>query len=796
MAETIAIIKRVLDTVRSNGNIDIISAKNDDGARFIEAVIAVDGKPVHVDQGAFVTIEAKRADMQSDAFSGEVNENGTVKVPITQWMLEIPNTSVEATVVVHSAKTKLSTTNFYIKVQNAPHGSEEISPDDSNYDILIQVLAGEDGRVAAENARQSNEVTRQNSENYRNQNEETRVGNENARMINEDERITNERARVSKDSERDGKIAKALADSKTAKADSAAALDEATTAAKQANAAAAGSASAKSDAALAVAQSNSTRTSLVNLTAQVAGIGRTYVVPTFLDFIDFLKSDYSIVLKEDRDGNGKDETYYIKISDLKSGDNIIITEKGVPDFWFERNAALTEFESYTYEGTEYSLRAILGGLIVGGAHMLETDYSVIEGHAISAAASANQALLAAGDAAGAAGEAQVQANKALQYSSSANTYAFSANKSANRAEAAAKEAEETVKNGGALFSNALKGKKSGGIVSISDISPLKHALDVRVRGKNLAIVNDFELKGLSTNVVVYKGYINTPFVLSWSQDFVSPNGTASFAVRTVKDGEWTQSWGDAMKAQSRYTEIVNPTSEEVEVLIVNWAGFNGKLINIQLEVGTVATEYTPNIPDLSAVKVKKFGKNLFNDVAFYESNGWSFDESKQAWLGTSVGALLYKNTAGITGIFTIQTEAMNVTDAKAIYFRVYYTDGSEEYKIGNYVDSANISPYSATTNPDKTVDEIRISYGNSGSFYMRNTMISCGINNSEYEPYIEPVEYAVNADGTVDGVTSIYPTTTLLTDTAGAVIDVEYNRDINKAFAELYNAIISLGGNV
>jgi hypothetical protein len=35
-----------------------------------------------------------------------------------------------------------------------------------------------------------------------------------------------------------------------------------------------------------------------------------------------------------------------------------------------------------------------------------------------------------------------------------------------------------------------------------------------------------------------------------------------------------------------------------------------------------------------------------------------------------------------------------------------------------------------------------------------------------------------------------------LTDTAGAVIDVENNRDINKAFAELYNAIISLGGNV
>ncbi|MBQ4516826.1 MAG: hypothetical protein II978_08565 [Clostridia bacterium] len=57
-------------------------------------------------------------------------------------------------------------------------------------------------------------------------------------------------------------------------------------------------------------------------------------------------------------------------------------------------------------------------------------------------------------------------------------------------------------------------------------------------------------------------------------------------------------------------------------------------------------------------------------------------------------------------------------------------------------------------------------------------------------------EYAVNEDGTVDGIKSIYPNMTLLTDTIGAVIDVEYNRDINKAFAELANAIVALGGTI
>ena len=57
-------------------------------------------------------------------------------------------------------------------------------------------------------------------------------------------------------------------------------------------------------------------------------------------------------------------------------------------------------------------------------------------------------------------------------------------------------------------------------------------------------------------------------------------------------------------------------------------------------------------------------------------------------------------------------------------------------------------------------------------------------------------EYTPTADGTVNGITSLYPSTTLTTDTECVLIDCEYNRDINKAFAELQQAIISLGGNV
>lgn len=89
--------------------------------------------------------------------------------------------------------------------------------------------------------------------------------------------------------------------------------------------------------------------------------------------------------------------------------------------------------------------------------------------------------------------------------------------------------------------------------------------------------------------------------------------------------------------------------------------------------------------------------------------------------------------------------------------------------------------------------------------------IEKGTTATAYTPYIEDVSavtltregentdattYTVNTDSTVSGVTSLYPYTTLMTDTPGALIECEYNRDINKAFEEITQAIISMGGSI
>lgn len=59
---------------------------------------------------------------------------------------------------------------------------------------------------------------------------------------------------------------------------------------------------------------------------------------------------------------------------------------------------------------------------------------------------------------------------------------------------------------------------------------------------------------------------------------------------------------------------------------------------------------------------------------------------------------------------------------------------------------------------------------------------------SEYEAYKDVLTYTPTADGTVD-IVSVSPTMTLLTDTEGVTLEVEYNRDINALVGDMSTAL-------
>lgn len=415
----------------------------------------------------------------------------------------------------------------------------------------------------------------------------------------------------------------------------------------------------------------------------------------------------------------------------------------------------------------------------------------------TAANNANAAIEATQTAIGAAERAIVQAITAKEN-------AITATEGAEAATARANEAAQGI-NG--KFANALRGNASGSIVTITDISPIEHEMSVKAKSKNI-IPFPYDYGGV--------GAVHTTFDITFvvgENGGIAVTGTASgnagFYLTTTNIFEHGKTY---IFSDSVYVYFIddNGVSQYLggKGAKITWnEAYSFRRVYVQINVGktvntvlypiivegTTAIDYIPYV-NPSTVKINRCGKNLFDDVAFYNENGFKYDDTKRAWLGTHKFIDIFTNTTKVPGRFTIQTEArFTAEDAKALSFAVYYTDGTTDYPFGF---TTVMGRYSFTTNKDKVVDKITWSYANNGSYYIRNTMISYTDAASDYEPAIAVEAFPVKADGTVSGVYPIYPATTLMTDKSGVIIECEYNRDLNKAFTELYNAIISMGGNI
>ena len=191
----ILVANLTLDTVRRNNIPPLIVPQGDYGARVIRAVITEQGKPVTVESAAAVSIVAERSgDGEALAFSGKVNADGSVTVPVTQWMLDVPENYVTCHIEATGIDYKYSTTHFLIEPEKKANPTE-ITPDDPRKDVVTEVLAGEKERVLAEGIRRTNENTRKSAEEARVRAEEQRLTDEATRVANEAERVSSELSR-------------------------------------------------------------------------------------------------------------------------------------------------------------------------------------------------------------------------------------------------------------------------------------------------------------------------------------------------------------------------------------------------------------------------------------------------------------------------------------------------------------------------------------------------------------------------------------------------------------------------
>ena len=387
----------------------------------------------------------------------------------------------------------------------------------------------------------------------------------------------------------------------------------------------------------------------------------------------------------------------------------------------------------------------------------------------------------------------------------------------------------------ATFSNALRGSASGSSVRLIDVSPNEHTLGVKVSSKNL-MPYPYAGKTSTSNGITFT--IN-------SDGSVTANGTATAQAHLYLYNNSNVPNNFPVKANQNYTVSGLPSGSSATTYFIRLTTlidshsndfYTGQLthkLNIssddhikwafiviakgttvenlvfkpQVELGSTATAYTPYISDLTTVTVTRCGKNLTTPQQVYKGASLYSEEVFEnkncvRFLSSSTienSPFVFKPNTQYTVSFDVKTilRSGQTTSGADNVFCFFYDDGTRSV-IQNIYTQTDWVHKVLTSTVGKTVVAVGLytveyrsySYVDIDSFQLEE-----GSTATEYEPYKMPTEYTPAVDGTVSGVKSLYPTTTLMTDTEGAIIEAEYNRDINKAFAELQQAILSMGGN-
>lgn len=129
-----------LDVSRQNRRRAIFAKQFDNDSRFLKIQLNHEGEPIEVAKTSAVLINATRADGASSSFMGSVNDDGSITVPITYWMLEVPGEAKCDVSVISEQGGKLSSLSFAIEVEQAYGNGEDVSESD-DYDILVQLIA-------------------------------------------------------------------------------------------------------------------------------------------------------------------------------------------------------------------------------------------------------------------------------------------------------------------------------------------------------------------------------------------------------------------------------------------------------------------------------------------------------------------------------------------------------------------------------------------------------------------------------------------------------------------------------
>lgn len=366
---------------------------------------------------------------------------------------------------------------------------------------------------------------------------------------------------------------------------------------------------------------------------------------------------------------------------------------------------------------------------------------------------------------------------------------------------------------------------SGAVISVNDVNALEHKLGVKVTSKNLWHNGTVKLlEGLSNNNGVFvqtnvdtKSYLHfvmqtydgTKYDQFYSGHLYNPTVVSgTFTKRTNANLLRVGHNGSSKNVMSWFdiSNLIDGQTYTIQVNITNVTQGNFSWQDIQIELGTTATEYTPYVADFSGVGVSRYGANVFKpynaentvngvtakltEDGFVETSGEYNEGDTRINLSPPSGYEYPILPAGDYYKYLNTYNNVYLVYDIDIMFQIRYLDGSWGGNVGSTSGTVSFSKPCRITNI-----VINIKTSNGANMRIPAMMGFVGLNITEFEPFKEPQTTTVDADGTVEGLTSLSPNMTLLTDTEGVTINCQYYRDIDTYINNLATNIALTGGN-
>lgn len=345
------------------------------------------------------------------------------------------------------------------------------------------------------------------------------------------------------------------------------------------------------------------------------------------------------------------------------------------------------------------------------------------------------------------------------------------------------------------------------ILVINDISSDKKALNIKVQSKNIYpfsisswSIQNCTILEKTDNYVIAKGNDNgtgaayahsAGWIFFYHERFtglidsVKDVVTVSMEVTLVEEGAKGATFKFApleVTGGEAFTATTTPTRFSFTFLASSLTA-NGlylclnsntlKIANVQFEYGEIATEYTPYMADVSGVSVKKYGGNILPYSTLTNASGVSEANGIISINNASGASAKYCNTGFFTlpaGTYTFSIDTISVSGKYGLFIQ---KDVANDYStpVPN-ITGVGVKTKTFTLEVATRVRLLfEITAGTTAQFKLQ---INVGNVAVPFEEYKEPITYTATADGIVEGVKPLYPTTTLLTDTEGVTINCEY----------------------